>query len=283
MNYRSLLVLLAHDPLCIVRTRLAMLLARQFDCTLLGLAPTGMVDLPTSPAAAAALAHQADGAWSQLYALAEQAARSFADECRAVRFHSFEAIVDPAPHAESLVRYAHCSDLVVLTQADPLSPEYVATRDQVEHVVLHSARPTLVLPYANRRGTFDTFGTRALVAWDGSREAGRALSDALPLLRRADAVQLVCWDEPGIDAEAMRARLQAVQGWLLRHRVRSEARLESAFGMGLADALLSHAAETGADLIVMGAYGRGRWAERVLGGATRGLLGSMTVPVLMSR
>ena len=280
MSYRSLLVLLDQDPLCVIRTRLAMRLARLLDCSLLGLAPTGVVELPASPAAAAALAHHADSEWERLHTLADKAARRFADECRAARFRPFETIVDMAVPAESLVRHAHCHDLTVLTQADPRSPEHRATRNLVEHVVLHSARPTLVLPYADGHSTF---GTRALVAWDGSREAGRALADAMPLLQRAAAVQVVCWDEAGLDADAMRVRLQALQGWLLRHHVRSEARLEAAAGTGIADALLSHAAEMGADLIVMGAYGHARWAERVLGGATRGLLGSMTVPVLMSR
>ena len=79
----------------------------------------------------------------------------------------------------------------------------------------------------------------------------------------------------------MRPQLDALHKWLMRHGVSAQMRVEPA-GANIADAMLSHAADTNADLIVMGAYGHSRWAEVVLGGATRGLLASMTVPVLMS-
>ena len=76
-------------------------------------------------------------------------------------------------------------------------------------------------------------------------------------------------------------RLDALQHWLMWQGVSADVRIETT-GVDIADAMLSRAADFGADLIVMGAYGHARWAERVLGGATRGLLASMTVPVLMS-
>jgi nucleotide-binding universal stress UspA family protein len=279
MSYRSLLVLLDHTASCVARSAYAMKLAKGLDCHLVGLAPTDLIDLPATPIAAASLNECAALVWDALRDQAERAADQFRDGCHAAGVKSFEAVIDEAGKVESLVRHARCSDLTVLTQADPSTPHYVATKDLVESVVLHSARPTLVLPYA---GHFDSIGSRAMVAWDDSREAARAVSDALPLLQRAKRVEVVTWNESaGVENTSLRPQLDALHQWLMWHGVSAQLQVES-FTEGIAEAMLSHAADTNADLIVMGAYGHARWAERVLGGATRGLLASMTVPVLMS-
>ncbi|MEO5695743.1 MAG: universal stress protein [Burkholderiaceae bacterium] len=279
MTYRSLLVLLDRDPLCAERTAVAIRLAKSLDCHLVGVAPTGLIDMPASPEAAASLAEFAALAWDSLRDQANQAAKGFRDACRAAGLKSCEAVVDEAEKAVSVVHHAHCSDLTLLTQADPTAAGSGAAQEFVEQVVLYSARPTLILPYA---GHFDTIGSRGLVAWDDSREAARALSDALPLLRLARQVRVLSWNEAGTgDDDSLRHRLEALRQWLLWQGVPAEVGVETT-GIGIAEAMLSRAAELEADLIVMGAYGHSRWAERVLGGATRGLLASMTVPVLMS-
>ena len=279
MTYRSLLVLLDQDPLCAARSQAAMRLAKVLDCHLVGVAPTGLIDLPVSPDAAASLAEFAALAWDTLRDQAERAADRFRDECRAAGVKSFEAVVDESDKATSLVRHAHCSDLSVLTQADPAATGHRLAQDLVEQVVLHSARPTLILPYAGR---FDTIGSNVMVAWDDSREAARALSDALPLLRLAQRIQVVSWNEAGAsDDPTLRPRLDALHQWLMWQGVSADVCSETT-GIDIADAMLSRAADLNTDLIVMGAYGHARWTERVLGGATRGLLASMTVPVLMS-
>ncbi|MFM9916735.1 MAG: universal stress protein [Rhizobacter sp.] len=279
MTYRSLLVLLDQSPLCNARTQVAIWLAKRHQCHLVGVAPTGLIDLPSSPEAAASMAELAAIAWDALRAQAERATDRFRDACRAAGVTSFEAVIDEDDTASSLVHHAHCSDLTIVTQADPSAPGHRLERDAMEQVVLHSARPTLILPYAGR---FDTVGTNVMVAWDDSREAARAVSDALPFLRMATTVQVVSWNEAGSASDkTLRTRLDALNQWLLWQGVTAEVRIEST-GAGIADAMLSRACDFGADLIVMGAYGHPRWAEWVLGGATRGLLRSMTVPVLMS-
>ena len=279
MTYRSLLVLLDHDPLCAARTQVAISLARQLDCHLVGLAPTGLVEMPVSLQAAASMAEFATLAWGSLREQARQAVTLFDNECRAAGLRSFEAVVDESDKAPSLVRHAHCSDLSVLSQTDPSAIDHRAAQELVEQVVLYSARPTLLLPYAGR---VNSIGGRVLVAWDDSRESARAVSDALPLLRLATRVEVVSWaDAATVEAAALPRRLQALQQWLAWQGVSAELNIETT-GHGIADAMLSRAADLSADLIVMGAYGRSRWAERVLGGATRGLMASMTVPVLMS-
>ena len=279
MTYRSLLVFLDRDSLCAARTQVAMHLAKDLDCHLVGVAPTGLVDLPVSLEAATAVAGFGALAWDTLRDQAEQATQHFRDACRAVGVKSFEAVIDESDKAASLVRHAHCSDLTVLTQADPSARGHRFAQAFVEQVVLYSARPTLILPYAGR---FDTVGSNVMVAWDDSREAARALSDALPLLRQAKRVQVISWSEAGADCDqTLRPHLDALSQWLLRHGVSAHLRVEMT-DIDIADAMLSHAADLSIDLIVMGAYGHARWTERVLGGATRGLLATMTVPVLMS-
>ncbi|HKW84321.1 MAG TPA: universal stress protein [Burkholderiaceae bacterium] len=279
MSYRSLLVLLDHTPACAARARCAIQLAKDLDGHLVGLAPTDLVDLPNAPKAAASLQEYAAKVWDALRDQAERAVDAFRAECHAGQLASFEAIVDEASKVDSLVSHARWADLTVLTQADPSEPNHAVAQDLVESVLLHSARPTLVLPYAAgpRR-----IGSRVMVAWNDTHEAARAVSDALPLLQRASHTEVVTWGErSGAHEKPLRTQLEALQKWLKWHGVTAAVRIERS-GASIADSMLSHAADLDADLIVMGAYGHSRWTELVLGGATRGLLASMTVPVLMS-
>ena len=279
MTYRSLLVHLDQSPLCAVRTKAAIGLAKELDCHLVGIAPTGLVEFPAAPEAAAAFTDFVSMAWDTMRGQADAAAQTFRDTCQAAGLKSFEAVTDEAEQASSLIQHAHSSDLTVLTQAERQGKGQAAAQAIVEQVVLYSARPTLILPYA---GKFDRFGAHAMVAWDDSREAARAVSDALPMLRRAKRVQVVSWNEAGDSPdETLKPRLDALHQWLMWQGVSADMQVETT-DIGVAEAALSRAADLGADLIVMGAYGHARWAERVLGGATRGLLASMTVPVLMS-
>jgi len=280
MSYRTLLVLLDHTPACTTRSRCAMQLAKDLGCHLVGLAPTDLVDLPAAPRAAASLNEYAARVWDALREQAERAADTFREACHSAGVGSFEAIIDEAVKSESLVRHARVSDLTVLTQADPDDPNHALVKDMVESVILYSARPTLVLPCVGR---IDSIGSRVLVAWNDSREAARAVSDALPLLQRASQVEVVAWLEGNSrrDDPARRSQLDALQRWLMWHGIAAKVRIDTP-DVAIGEAMRSHAAESNADLIVMGAYGHARWAERVLGGATRDVLDAAMVPVLMS-
>ena len=280
MSYRTILVHLDPGPLCAARTRFAIGLAKAQEGHLVGLAPTGIAEFPINVDSAASLADYADIAWKTVRSRAEATVSTFRQTCERAAAPSFDAAIDESAPAPSLVRHAHEADLVVLSQADPFAPDHVAARAIVEEIVLHNPRPTLLVPYAGR---FDTFGRIALVTWDGSREAARAVADALPLLHRSAQVHLVSWREGDDDEGSMRARLDAARQWLARHRIAATVHCEPLAGIGIADAIVSRAGDLSADLVVMGAYGHARWTERMLGGATRGLLASMTVPVLMSR
>ncbi|QPF73498.1 universal stress protein [Roseateles sp. DAIF2] len=277
MSYRSLLVHLDGTPAGTARVTQAIDLAMHMDCHLVGLAPTGLLSMPVAPEAAATLGQFNALAWELLQDQAQQAAGRFRAACAAAGLKSCEALIDTADIATSLVRHAHCSDLLILGQPNPAQVGHAQQRAITEQVLLHSARPTLLLPYAGRLGSL---GRHALVAWDDSRESVRAVTDALPLLRRAQVVTVLSWRESDVQ-EPMAQRLAALRQWLAWQGVQAETREERS-SSSVADALLSRAADLGCDLIVMGAYGHSRWTERVLGGATRGLLDAMTAPVLMS-
>src|SRR5678816_3285618 len=213
MTYRSLLVALDQDPACAARTEVALRLAATLDAHLVGLAPTGIVELPVWPEADPAVNDFAARAARRLQSQAEQAAERFRERCRAAGAKSFEAVVDAAAAVASLVGHIHCSDLAIVSQAHPAAPDAGAAREVVEQVVLQSARPTLVLPYAGR---IETLGTRVMVAWDDSREAARALWDALPLLQRAAQLDIVSWKEStAVEDARLSARLDALKRWLM--------------------------------------------------------------------
>jgi len=166
-------------------------------------------------------------------------------------------------------------DICVIAQADSnrLAPEEVI----VEGALFASGRPVIVVPYIQKSGIkLD----RIMVAWDASRNAARAVADALPLLARAKAVDvvIVASERPKSDEIAG----ADIGQHLARHELKVDVKRIVATDTDVANTLLSHAADTGADFMVMGGYGHSRLREFVLGGVTRGILQSMTVPTLMS-
>jgi nucleotide-binding universal stress UspA family protein len=172
------------------------------------------------------------------------------------------------------------ADLIIAGQGDPQDPEAYVGDHFPENLLMSTGRPVLMVPYV---GAFPSLGSEVMVAWDGSREATRAVHDALPFMQHAKKTTVVTVngrkDEPA-DSRPAGADLAAV---IARHGVKVEViNIDEATGASIGDALLCHASDLGANLIVMGAYGHARWQELVMGGATRDILKSMTLPVLMS-
>jgi nucleotide-binding universal stress UspA family protein len=146
----------------------------------------------------------------------------------------------------------------------------------IEGALFESGRPLVVVPYIQKRGmTLD----RVLACWDGSRTAARAIGDAMPLLERAKAVDIVIVAEERKSDEITGANMSE---HLARHGVRASVKRIAKGDLAIEDVLLSYAADSGADFMVMGGYGHSRLREFILGGVTRGILASMTLPVLMS-
>jgi nucleotide-binding universal stress UspA family protein len=190
--------------------------------------------------------------------------------------------------------HARYADLVVIGQADPRE-DSPASSGLVEAVLFDGGRPLVIVPYAGR---FASIGRHVMIAWNATREAARALNDALPILELADKVTVLAVN-PGRgetgdhEPPPMPRSIYGFNGdaaWpaadiahhLARHAVKAEATYTVSDEIDVGNAILSRAADLGVDLIVMGGYGHSRAREMILGGATRTILESMTVPVLMS-
>jgi nucleotide-binding universal stress UspA family protein len=173
-----------------------------------------------------------------------------------------------------LAQIARRFDLAILGQAQR---EQGATDAlMIEGALFESGRPIIVVPYIQKRGlTLE----RVLACWDGGHTAARAINDAMPFLERAKAVDIVMVAEERKDDETAGAKLSE---HLLRHGVKANVKRMAKGDIAIEDVILSYAADSGADFLVMGGYGHSRLREFILGGVTRGILASMTVPVLMS-
>jgi len=166
-------------------------------------------------------------------------------------------------------------DLAVIAQAEPdkSAPEELIA----EGALFGSGRPVVIVPYIQKSGLKLE---HVMVAWDASRAAARAVADAMPFLAKAKAVDvvIVASERPKSDEIAG----ADIGHHLARHGLNVEVKRIVATDTDVASTLLSHAADISADVMVMGGYGHSRLREFILGGATRGVLSSMTVPVLMS-
>lgn len=178
--------------------------------------------------------------------------------------------------ASAVMLHARYADLAVIGQSDPDNPELGA--GVAQSVLLGSGRPMLAVPFIGA----EAIGKRVLVAWNASREAARAVNDALPLIQAAERVTVLSINPAGGIAGEGDVPAADIALHLARHGVKAEAAYTQAEDISVGEVILSRAADLGADLIVMGGYGHSRAREFVLGGATRTLLQHMTVPVLMS-
>jgi len=176
-----------------------------------------------------------------------------------------------------VTRWAHCADLVILGQR---IPDHDTGLYRPEDVILSCSRPVLVVPCAGRRP--DRLGENVLVAWNGSREVGRAVQDAMPLMSPPSAVTVLLVDPNDELADVELA--QDLVAHLGRHglNARTQVVRHDLATLAVSDTILTQVAGLDADLLVMGAYSHSRFREIILGGVTRDILRDMNVPVLMA-
>jgi nucleotide-binding universal stress UspA family protein len=178
---------------------------------------------------------------------------------------------------EVVMEHSRAADLVVAGQTDP-DREVTPLTDVAERLAIASGRPVLVIPYVGR---YPEVGRNVVIAWKASREAARAVFDALPLLELAEQVQILEIQEGG-GRRAAPAVDTTIAAALARHGIKPTIRISVVGDISIGDEILSRIADMGADLLVMGAYGHSRMRELVFGGATRHIARHMTAPVLFS-
>ncbi|SDQ77413.1 universal stress protein [Pseudovibrio sp. Tun.PSC04-5.I4] len=176
---------------------------------------------------------------------------------------------------ETIMGHCRLSDMAVIGQDNPEAPEPMREM-LIEGLLFESGVPTLIVPFISK-GDFKP--SKVVVAWDGSATAARAVHAALPILEMADHVTILIINkglplegEPGSD----------IATYLARHDLEINVDVINNPPISVGDALLNYVSENGTDLLVMGGYGHSRIREYLIGGATRDILHSMTIPVLMA-
>ena len=281
MALKDILVHLDTTPRCTTRLELAARLAVQHGAHLTGV---HVIDIPSANyfygAAMPFVPANPEEIVQRIRDEAAEAAKpleaAFRDCLRRNSVPGEWRMVEGAP-PQTVALHARYADLTIVGQPNRDEPQ---DADAITvTTVMTSGRPVLAIPFA---GDFPTFGERVLIAWNASREAARALNDALPLISAAKQVTVLAINpQRGVvghgDVPAADIALH-----LARHGLKAEAAHTVARDIADGEALLSYAADIGADLIVAGAYGHSRARELVFGGVTRTLIMEMTAPVLLS-
>lgn len=181
----------------------------------------------------------------------------------------------PFSVGDVVLEHGRTADLIVASQTDDGWPasEWL---DAAGRLAVESGRPVLIIP--NGRASAQ-IGNRILVAWNGRREAARAVFDALPLLKQATATKVVYIGENDDSKQPIGPEICSA---LVRHGVKADKTETVTTPAGVGPALMAQAEAFDADLMVMGCYGHSRLREFVLGGASRHFLQKMRIPVLMS-
>ena len=178
----------------------------------------------------------------------------------------------PGTTGDAVIRFARYHDLVIVG----IGASDGTQQSTAEAVLFGSGRPTLVVPEDEPVGTFG----HVMIAWDGSRAAARAVTDARDFLQRAQTVTIVAVTDEKVLPEGGRANQLA--DFLSRHDVQASVVPVESRGRPIAETLQEHAREIGAGLLVMGGFGHSRVRDFVMGGATSGVLKNLRLPVLMS-
>lgn len=281
MSYKTVLVHVDKSRHAAERLRLATAIAREEGSHLIGAAATGVsryIYQAGMLGDGAAYTAHLEAHMDVLREQGKESLKSFEEVVRLAEVRSYESRLVDDEAGAGISLQARYADLVVIGQTDLDDPNPATMPDFPEYVVLNSGRPVLVVPYT---GDFSTFGKRALIAWDASVSSTRAVTASIPLLRRADVVDVVVFnadaqgdahgEQPGAD----------IALYLARHNVKVNV-VHKHTNIDIGNSLLSAATDLASDLIVMGCYGHSRFREILLGGVSRTVLESMTVPVLMA-
>lgn len=281
MSYKTLLVHVDRSAGAEQRMRIAARLASRENAHLIGGAATGVsrfIYASVVPGTGVSYTPHLEAHLQVMRQQALETLPAFESIARAMNVASYETLLLDDEAGAGISLRGHYSDLIVISQTNLEDPDARVLPDFPEFLIMSSGRPVLVIPHS---GSFETVGGNVLVAWDAGASATRAVTSAIPLLRRADIVNIAVFnaekqgdahgEEPGAD----------IALYLARHGIKVNV-VPSGSGIDVGNALLSTAMDLESDLLVMGGYGHSRFREMLMGGATRTVLQSMTIPVLMA-
>ncbi len=181
--------------------------------------------------------------------------------------------------ARKMAQFSRNFDLVMLRQANPKNPNFSIVKEVSEQVILLSGRPIFFMPYI---GAHRIPCRKALIAWDGTPAATRALHDALPILSRMKEVIVLVVREGKQKTAKGEVMVDELQRHLENHGVNADIRRVHAGTFDVPTVILNEIAENNVDLLVMGGYGTPSLKQKIFGGVTKTLLTNMIVPVIMS-
>ena len=285
MSYRTILVHINDERRLPGLLRAATAIAERQRAHLIGLSVIPPINIPATSDLAIAIPaiieahrdayHLEEARMKAVFDKATQTSASpgsFTAEWRSLDAYRLASAI------QMILPLARAADLIIASQADE-QWEHSLMLDFPDMLATDSGRPVLVIPNAPR-ADFDM--KRILVGWNGRREATRAVFDAIPLLKQAEDVK-VLWIDPHDDTDTA-GDLPAADlcTALARHGVKCEETASLSPKLSAGETLLFETTRFGWDMLVMGCYGHSRMREFILGGASRHVLQSMTIPVLMS-
>lgn len=276
MSYKTILVHVDESPRARVRIEIAAKIAMAEGAHLVATAPSGASPLLLQASTLPEFDPNLPAHLDLLRQHAQRALSAFEKLAQSLGVRSFETRMIDDEASGAICLQARYADLVVIGQSDPHEPAPLLPSDFPESVVLNCGRPVLMVPYA---GHFEHAGSRVLIAWDASMQATRAITYAIPLLKRAQMVDIAIFN-PLLQAHGALPGAD-IAHFLARHGVKVNV-LQRTTKIDVGASLLSMAVDQNSDLLVMGAYAHSRFRQIMLGGVTRTMLEAMTVPALMS-
>lgn len=278
MSYKTILVHLDKKSVAGQRIRIAANLATAENACLVGAA---MIGISTQTFLQAHIDEKDPVLASHLQFLHDRAARfvqEFETEAKRIGVSSYEGRIVDGEANQGISLLARVADLVVIGRTDLEEKSPIVAPDFPEYVMMNAGRPVLIIPPAYEK---EIVGQRVMICWNASRESIRAVADAIPILKKANLVQIVMYNienEPDVNAELAGSDIAL---YLARHGINVEV-LPPQKNKHIGNALLELAESQTTDLLVMGGYGHTRFREFLLGGVTRTVLGDSNIPVLMS-
>lgn len=280
MSYKNILVHIDDSEACVERVAAAVALAKRQDAQVTGIAlalestiSTYIgIDIPSSlnKEQQELVKNAAKSAVSKFEAAASEAGVEYVS-----RTLTCSATKAPA----RLAFFARHADLTFLGQPNPKDRGAPFQESLMDGVLQHSGRPIYTVPYIGRP---DTKVRKAVIAWDGGKKVVRAVNDAIPLLQARGEVTVLVINPKERGKEFGGQQGENIAEHLKRHGINATVDYQIAPELTTDTVILNYLADSGADLLVMGAYGHSRLRERTFGGVTESILHQMTAPVLMS-